>query len=169
VFLISGKDGKISVVRVGTVVAVLGVLVVVGAGVTFLLDQQARRQPLEVESPSSATQVGSQNVGLTERRVQYTVPVGEMTIEQVVDHYNDRLETFGGEQLCERSPREGVYADFEPGTGRVPFQWQCLFDDSGFNATQYTLVRIQPGVFREDSAINTEGMVVIQHEQVWSP
>lgn len=169
-FAITGKDGKISVVRVGTLTAILGVLIILGAVVTFLIDQQARRRPLTVDPPDAAVWRGEREIGLTEQWVQYSVAEGDMSMDDVVAYYNDRLKRFDDSQECKRSPRgDANYSDYIEGTGRVPFQWQCMFENSGFNTTQFTLVRIQPGVYREDSAVNTEGMIVIQYEQQWSP
>ena len=86
-FAITGKDGKISVVRVGTLTAILGVLIILGAVVTFLIDQQARRRPLTVDPPDAAVWRGEREIGLTEQWVQYSVAEGDMSMDDVVAYY----------------------------------------------------------------------------------
>jgi len=171
-FAITGKDGKISVVRIGSLIAVFGVGFVIFAVIVFFLDQEARRSPLSVEAPAVADYLGQRATGTYARELFYTVPQSEMTVDEVAAYYNDRLLSFSPSDdpvECVRSPREGVYEDYLPQSGRVPYQYACMFDNSGFNTTQFTEVRIQPGIYSEDPENNTEGLVVIQYEQQWSP
>ncbi|MEO0563899.1 MAG: hypothetical protein AAF125_17475 [Chloroflexota bacterium] len=170
-FAIAGKDGKISVVRIGTTITILGVLVVLVSLVTFFVDQAARTRPLDVEPPSGATSLGTNILTSTSQRRYFSIPQSEMSVEQVASYYTDRIINFGNaedSQPCLRFPTEGTYAGWEPGTGRVPYQFVCVFDNSGFNTIQFTEVRVQPGIFDEDPERNTEGLVMIQYEQQWS-
>jgi hypothetical protein len=171
-FSIFNKDGNVSVIRIGTYIAVFGVLVVVFAAIVFFIDQNARRSPLDIDAPPGAEYHGRNTSGATSQFEFYTIPIDQMTVEDVTQYYNDLLSEFdrtGDFELCVRSPSQGNYRNYAEGNGQVPYQFNCIFDNSGFNTTQFTQVTIQPGVFRPEADQNTEGLVVIRYEQQWSP
>ena len=172
-FAITGKDGKISAVRIGSLITVAGVLIFVAAIVTFFIDQAARSRPLDIDPPDGVTYMGQRELTATSRQLFYSIPLTAMSVEDVAAHYTQRLQRFDNNtdqpDRCVRSPSEGSYPDYVPDAGRIPYQYRCLFDNSGFNTTQFTEVRIQPGVYNPESDVNTEGLVMIQYEQTWTP
>jgi hypothetical protein len=159
-----GRRSRLNVVRMGTIAAILGVLVV-GAGVaSFFLDQASRQSPLEIAPFPGAAPAGQREISPTARRQQFRVTGA--SADDVARYYENQLDQFtsnSGEN-CVRIPREG---QLERSVSIVPFQFVCMFDRSGFQATQYTKVTIQPGIPNDDPALNTEGMVIIDYEQHW--
>lgn len=166
--LLLGRDGQISIVRVGTVVAVIGVLLVVGAAVTFYFDQASREVPLDVEVYPGAESLGEPEPIGNNRILYFIVP--DTAPEEVVEHYNRILiEQYGNTgERCQRFPND--VDNFANSAGRndvVPYEYLCLFDRSGFYATQFTRVKIQPGLFNPDSRVNQEGNTLIEYQQRW--
>lgn len=166
------KRGNLSFVRVSVVIAVVGGLLLVGGYVSFLLDQQTRNSPLEIDLPPGAEQWGAPDVYSNSwRKTFYQVPDGD--IDEIVAFYNQKMidhygvdETTGPEQ-CSRQPSFGEYEDYEPGAGNIPYSFECMFDRGGLNATQWTRVTIHPGVYDPDEFRNSEGTVVLIYEQRW--
>lgn len=185
---IVGKDGKISVVRVGSLAVIVGLLLIVGAIISFLLDQQSRRQPLDVQPFPSAELYTERTTSPVSRSLTYRIPNDTVTIPPVPEggtaptaadivarHYNERLSEFEANQSdperCVRTPRAGNYATYEPNTGVLPFQWKCMFDNSGFNnSTQFTEITIYPGIItRSDdgTTYDNRDYVMVYYEQRW--
>jgi hypothetical protein len=161
---IMGRDGNISVIRVGTIAAILGILFIVGAIVWFYVDRAAHQSPLEIEPFPNAQQRGITPRSNTARSVIYYAE--GTTPEDVAAFYQQKLNNFYGntDEACVRSPSQGNFPQFEQGDPNVPpYQYSCLFDNSGFQITRYTRVNIQPGI----KSLDTEGIVVIQYEQYW--
>jgi len=46
---ILGRDGNLSFIRVGTIAAIIGILLIVVGIVLFLVDRASRQVPLEIE------------------------------------------------------------------------------------------------------------------------
>jgi hypothetical protein len=170
-FSILGKDGKLSVVRIGSLIAAIGVVLILVAVVTFYVDQAARRRPLDVNPPRGAEFLGSRPISATSQEMFYRLSATETTPDDVAAHYNEllsRTANFTSEDLCQRSPKVGNFLDYQVGNGIVPFEYKCIFDNSGFNTIQFTEVTVQPGIFDSDPNKNTEGFVFIRYVQQWS-
>ena len=170
-----GRDGNLSIVRVSILIGVVGLLLVGAGFLSFTMDQQSRRQPLMINLPAGAQEWGlPSELGLGWRRVFFRADGAD--IDQIARFYDERmLEHYGTRanepqrESCNRFPPAGNFADYEPGTDKIPFQYTCMFDRSGLNSTQWTQVTIQPGVFNADPVRNSEGAVVIVYEQRWQP
>lgn len=162
-----GRDRKLSVFRVGLTAAALGILLIGATVVALFLDRTARQAPLEIELPANAEPMGQSVLSSTSRRLVFRVPGA--TPEEVVAHYEAQLRGFDTDNsVCIRNPSSGNF----PGSdtqGRVPYEFVCMFDASSVFSTQYTQVRIQPGIFNADPARNSEGATVVQHDQFWNP
>lgn len=161
-----GRDGNVSVVRVGTIAAVVGVLFIVGAIAAFFLDRASHQQPLEVQAYPGAADAGRIDRSDISRTVFFQV--AGITPEEVVAYYQQKMDEFYGSGTeielrgCKRFPSSGNQFEFDRGdAGVVPYQFTCLFDRSGFFASQFTRVTIQPGIG------DNEGFTMISHDQTW--
>jgi len=161
-----GRDGNISVIRVGTIAAVVGVLFIVGAIVFFFIDRGSRQVPLEIEPFPGATTGGQVPRSTTSRTEFYQIP--NVSPEDVVAYYQGKMDSFYGAgaekelRECKRFPAFGNQFEFDRGDpGVTPYQFTCLFDRSGFFVTQFTTVIIQPGIDKN------EGMTIVAHDQTW--
>jgi hypothetical protein len=173
-FFLTGKDGKLSVVRIGTMIVALGVLFFIVVAIAFYFNQAANRRALLVRPYPDAEQFGDSQRSETERAVYYRVIAGDTvpeTVQTVVDdvakYYDAQLKKFEDDPdlaNCQRNPAAGNHLNYQPGSGKVPYEYSCLFSGSGFNAGRSTRIRIQPGIPEE----NTEGQVLILHEMEWS-
>jgi hypothetical protein len=165
---LTGRDGKISVVRLGTIVAILGILFVVGGVVAFQAEQNSFKSPLEVVPYPAAEDWGQDQISPVSRtlfyRIQGTSP------EEVAAYYQQKLNELNGnsDEKCKRNPSVGDFPDSNR-PGVVPYEITCLFERTGFNANQTTVIVIQPGVANEDPELDTLGMTVISHDQRWQP
>ncbi len=164
-----GRDGNISIFRVALLVALLGILFIGGALLSFFIDQTSRQSPLNIEPYPGAEPMGEIPNGPTARSLIFRVR--DASPEQVAEYYQQKLTEFSGadDLECSRIPRVGVYPEAEGRNDVVPYQFICHFDRSGFRATQYTKVKIQPGIFSAVPAENTLGYTMIEHEQRWQP
>lgn len=168
-----GRDGNISVIRVGTVLAVLGIVFIVGGLIIFSLELSTYQTPLQIDPPPGAVDWGVNNISATYRTQDYQIP--GQTPEEVVAYYQQKLNDFYGNdstnpnRQCVRTPDVGNFPDYREGGDSVPYFYSCMFERSGFRALQFTRVFIQPGVFNADPQLNTQGMTVVRHEQQWNP
>ncbi|MBZ0299235.1 MAG: hypothetical protein K8J31_05835 [Anaerolineae bacterium] len=164
---IVGKDGDISLFRVGTLVAIVGIVLVVGGVAAYFLDQNSYRVPLDVEPYPGAESWGNiREAGATRRLVFLT----SATPEEVAAYYDEKLRALdGAEQGCERIPASGEVAAAATDRTVVPYWYKCLFQRTGLRSSQLTTVTVQPGVFSADPDLNTEGKTVIEHSQRWQP
>jgi hypothetical protein len=165
-----GRDGSISLIRVALAIALVGILFIGGALLSFVIDQGSRQAPLEIEPFPGAEPMGEIPGGSPTAR-SLIFRVRDATPEQVADYYQQKLTEFSGDdpQECARIPRIGSYPEAEGRNDVVPFQYICHFDRSGFRTTQYTKVKIQPGIFSAVPEDNTLGYTMIEHEQRWQP
>lgn len=175
--LLMNREGNLSVFRVGVLLAVLGVLGI-GAGFVFWnMEHAARQSPLNVELyPGAAEYSREEAEGRSRRTIYYQT---NAPTEDVVAYYQAELDDFTNSdprdpdrEQCVRQPREGNFENFEPGTGLLPYYYDCAFDNSYLDSTQVTFVRIQPGV-RLDSddpaqAYDQEGLTFIIYDQDWA-
>jgi hypothetical protein len=165
---LTGRDGKISIVRIGTIVAIIGVIFVVGGIAAFQVDQNSYKSPLEVAPFPNAEDWGQDQLSPVNRTLFYRVQGA--TPEEVAAYYQQKLDEFNGnkDEKCIRNPSAGDFPDSDR-PGVVPYEITCLFERSGLNASQTTLVKIQPGVANDDPELNSLGMTVISHDQNWQP
>jgi hypothetical protein len=164
-FLRAGGD-RISVIRVGMLIGVIGVTVFLILGISFYMDQASRHRPYYIPPPEGAVEYGSIPMGSAQQHVFYRIPMAQMSIEEVVAHYTERLQALEGtdEVECERFPSAGNFSNYVPGTETVPYEFKCLFNRSGFNTVQTTEVLVQPGV----EVTDTESLVLIRYDQRWT-
>ncbi len=165
---LTGRDGQISVVRVGTIVAIIGVLLIVFAAVAFYFDQTSRQVPLEIEPYPGAESMGNPEPQGTTRNLFFIVP--NTAPEEVVQYYQQMMDSQYGDtgESCIRFPDEtSVYPNPNNLPNVAPYEFICLFDRSGFYATQFTRVRIQPGLPDSDPALSQEGNTLIEYLQRW--
>ncbi|MBC7812411.1 MAG: hypothetical protein H7175_14740 [Burkholderiales bacterium] len=164
-----------SIIRIGTIVAIVGILaIVLGVG-AFFVDQASYKTPLDIAAYPSAVPWGlPQSVSPTQRNIYFQVPgvdpaeVASYYQEKLDEHYAQNINNPDRER-CVRIPAEGVFDDSLTSNEVVPFQFVCVFGRFGFNSSQQTTVYIQPGLQNDDPAKNTEGMAVVQYEQIWQP
>lgn len=163
-----GRDGNISIIRVGTIAAIIGILVIIGGVVSFLIDRASHQVPLEVEVFPGAQLWGQRTHSDTGRTVYYQI--ANASPDQVKDYYQQKMNDFYPSdtelelRTCKRNPLNGNFPEYDRGTaGITPFQWSCMFDRSGFQITQSTRVNIQPGI----PANGTAGLTIVAYEQIW--
>jgi hypothetical protein len=179
-FNIYGRDGKISLLRIGTLAAAIGVIVVILGVITFLIDRSSHQVPLDIAAYPGAQNTGETPLASTVRQIVYLVPGA--TPEEVAAYYQQKMDEHYGNrptdqsrEKCQRFP-----ADYDPGIDSPsdyfpeynegnedvpPYRFICLFDRSGLYMTQFTKVTIEPGI----PAMHTEGNVVVGYEQHWQP
>lgn len=167
-----GRDGNISVIRLGALLASLGLVVIVAGLIIFSFEQSSYQSPLAVEPFPGAQPWGEENISGTARKLQYQIP--GKTPEEVRDYYQQKItEHYGSDTqnpniTCQRIPRDGNFPDYREGsTTVVPYFYTCMFERAGFRTLQFTRVVIQPGLFNEDPEKNTQGMTVVEYEQQW--
>jgi hypothetical protein len=161
------KSGGISVFRLGLIGGVIGLLLV-GLGVgAFYADQSSRRGPFEPPLYPGAEPWGTGAVEQTSRELFYRVP--DVPAEQVAQFYQQKMaEHYGNNQEhCVRMPPSGNAPTSASVPNFIPFQFTCVFDNSGLNSSQYTRVLVYPGSYHEDPFMNSEGDTVILYEQHW--
>lgn len=163
------RRGGLSIIRLGLLAGLIGLLLV-GFGVAaFLSDQASRRAPFDVPPPPNAEIWGTGNFGRSSRELFYKV--ANASPEEVVRYYQQKLnEHYGNnQQTCVRIPPTGEAPTSPNVPSFIPYQFTCLFDNSGFRATQYTRVVIYPGSYNQDPFLNSQGQTVIMYEQQWQP
>ncbi len=160
-----GRDGNISLLRLGTLGGIIGIVAVVGGILSFVLDRNSRMAPYSVPVFPNAQQLAGYPLALSETSQRIVYSVGGTTAEDVAAYYQQKLSEFSGNtERCVRNPASGNFAEFDQGVADVPpFQISCLFDNSGFNSMQITRINVQPGVASQQ----TEGMVLIEYIQEW--
>ncbi len=163
-----GRDGSISLFRVGTLIALAGILLIGGGIAAYVLDQNSYREPLNIEPYPSAQSWGSPSEAGSSRRLVFLA--SDASPEEVTAYYEQKLQEFdGSDQGCERIPSGGQVEASRNDNTVVPYWFICLFQRTGMGVSQQTTVTIQPGVFNSDPDLNTQGMTVIEHSQRWQP
>jgi len=162
----SNRRGGISVIRVGLFAGLVGVLLVVGGVITVLSDQQSRRSPLEIAPYPNAQMWGTSDVQETSRNVFYR---SADSPEAVAAYYQQKLnEHYGNhDQTCVRLPATGNAPGSDTNPNISPYIFRCMFDNSGFNTSQYTKVEIYPGEPNPDPFYNAEGLTIVKYEEQW--
>lgn len=181
---LTNRDGSISIFRVGLVIAALGALFIVGSFLFAQFEIMRRQSPLNIDPPDGAVLFQESDLTNTSRQIIYQMTNADPEI--VAEFYKVELdehlggsENDAGRERCVRQPSRGEFTasqGYEPGNGRVPFFWRCVFDDSiagGLGtggATRFTTVTIYPGV-RDDAAeppTDYTGSTFIVYDQVWA-
>lgn len=163
---LTGRDGSISVFRISIVAALLGALFIVGGVILFTLEQAANRQPLEIAVPESAERRGVENRTPNNRRIYFETTD---TPEQVAEFYNRLLSEFYNDPRDQRGCQRFNYEGAVPGSGRVPFEFKCMFTVDAQGIERWTEVLIQPGVRNDATGEDYTGTTRIEHEQYWEP
>lgn len=159
-----GRDGNFSLIRVGVIGAVVGIIFIVGGILLFFVERASHQVPLDVVTYPGATPLSTVNRSDISRSVYYQI--ANTTADEVANFYQQKMTEFygGGDEQCVRLPSSGNFADFDNGEPNVvPYQFSCMFDRSGFQISQYTRVNIQPGI----KSNKTEGSVIVEFEQYW--
>lgn len=163
---IMGRDGNISLLRVGVVATIVGILAIVGGLVFFFVDRASHQVPLDIDPfPGAAIWYKTDRSDVS-RSVYYEI--SGSTAEDVVNYYQQKLNAFNGssEEKCVRAPQAGNFPDFDNGVPDIaPYQFSCLFDRSGFEISQFTRVNIQPGI--KSKTADMQGKVIVEYEQNW--
>jgi hypothetical protein len=150
----------------GLIAGAIGILVIVIGVASFFLDRAGHQQPFKIDPYPSAEEWGSRVRSSTSSSDLFRVP--GVSAEDVVSYYQQKMYDFYGMDAdpafrdCKRTPTANNYPAYDRGEpGAAPYQFSCLFDDSGFFITRYTLIVIQPGV--EEN----EGATIIEHQYTW--
>ncbi len=175
------RDGGVSVFRIGVAAAVLGVLVIIGGYLLASIDQARRQAPFFIDVYPGAEQWYRSEISPTRQQVVYRVQgadpqaVSDFYQRKLDEHYDNSPADSNREQ-CVRNPARGEFSDYEEGSGNLPFLFTCVFDNSltsglgTSGATQFTEVRIEPGVKDNtaDPPTDNTGWVMIIYNQAWS-
>lgn len=157
------------VIRIGLLAGGIGVLMVVVGVLIFLSDQQARRSPFTPAVYPGLSEWGMNDVQSNSRTVFYRG--ADIAPDAVAEFYNQQLRNHYGdaEEQCVRVPATGEYPVNPNNPFAIPYQFKCMFDNSGFNATQYTQVVIYPGYTNNpDPAVNLPGGTIVEYQQFWA-
>lgn len=157
------KSSGLSIIKIGLIAGGIGIAMVIIGALAFTSDQAARRTPFNIAPYPAAEEWGISNETNYSRVVFYRVPA--VAPEDIVVYYQDKLNqhTGDGVEECVRFPQSGSMPLDSNNPRAIPYEYRCLFDNSGFQTTQYTQVRIYPG-FGEST-----GQTVIEYQQRWTP
>jgi hypothetical protein len=157
-----------SIFRIALIIGLVGIVIIAAWAGWFLLDQASRRVPFDVTLYPNAEFWGDSNVQAGFRKLFYRTIDSP---ETVAAFYQQRLDEHNGGsgERCVRIPPEGVDREADNDLSRLPYQFKCVFDRSGFNATQFTEVYIHPGRFNTDPFLNAQGLTIIRYDQQWQP
>jgi len=156
----------LSIVQMSLIAAFVGVLLIAGAVVSYVTDQASHRSPLDIPPYPNAVYWGTSNVQDTSRNLFYRVADAP---EKVASYYQQKMvEHYGNsDQGCVRLPATGNAPGSDTNPNIPPFIFRCMFDNSGFNTSQFTQVEIYPGGENSDPFLNAKGMTVVKYEQQW--
>lgn len=164
------KSSGISLLKVAIFGAVIGVFFIVGGIFTLANEQNSRREPLNIE-PFPNAELWGDPISRTATSREIFFKVGGASVEDVVEFYQQSLNEFNSHtsERCVRTPATGNMPVFQNVPNSIPYRYDCMFDRSGMNSTQFTQVTISPGTRNADPFYNVEGMTVIQYQQEWQP
>jgi hypothetical protein len=162
----ANRRGGLSIVRVSIIAAIIGIVLIGAAAVTYLTDQASKRTPLDVALIPGASYWGTSEQGATSRKVFY---LSSDTPEAVAYYYQKKLqEQYQDATLsCVRFPATGNAPNSDTNVSIALYIYRCMFDNSGFNSSQFTQVEIYPGRPNEDPALDADGFTIIKYEQQW--
>ena len=162
----ANRSGGFSLIRIGIIAAVIGFVVIAVAVLAYMKDQSDKRAPFEIPPYPNAVYWGTSDIRDTSRNVFYRVAD---TPETVVAYYQQKLNDHYGntDQSCVRLPATGTTPGSERDASILPYLFRCVFDNSGFNTSQYTQVEIYPGRADPDPNRNAEGLTVVKYMEYW--
>src|SRR5882724_9023525 len=105
---ILGRDGNISVIRVGTIAAVIGILIILGGIGLFFIDRASHQRPFEIDPYPGSTLWFTTNRAPNARQVVYRI--NGATADAVAAYYQAKLtelEGSSGDDQCLRFPTSG--------------------------------------------------------------
>lgn len=160
------RKGEISIIRIGVIAGIIGLLLIAAGVITVLGDQASKRQPLDIEPYPNAQYWGTSDERPSSRNVFYRAADSPEAVaayyqQKMNDHYGSR------DQGCVRLPPQGTTPGSDSDPNIVAYQYICMFDSSGFRTSQYTRVLIYPGRASPDPYYNAQGLTVIKYEQQW--
>ncbi len=163
------KRGRLSIFRIAVIGAIIGVVLIVGGLLALNADQSSRRGPLIVD-PYPGAQIWGEAIEDSPTNVSYFMRVVNTSPDQVMQYYQTELTTFASGDRCVRTPGSGELSVDPSQPNSIPYRYDCMFDRSSRNATQYTRVSIfpeMPGMdpYNDDDENNT----IIHYVQVWQP
>src|SRR5579871_3522236 len=159
------RKGGLSFFRIAVIAAIVGIVLIAGAVITYLSNQATARSPLTIAPYPNAVFWGNKNVTATSQSVYYRVAD---TPEAVEAYYQQQLvQRFGADQSCVRLPATGNAPGSDSNPSVVPYLFRCVFDNSGFNTYQYTQVDIYPGEANSDPFLNAAGLTVVRYDEQW--
>lgn len=162
---ILGRDGNISAIRVATIAAIVGIVIILAGIALFFVDRASHQRPYDIDPYPGSTLWYQTDRATNARQVVYRVQAA--SVDDVAAYYQKKLAELVGSnstEKCLRFPKFGNDAEFDKGDKSIPpYRFSCMFDLSGFQISQSTRVNIQPGVESNNSA----GMVLIEYEQLW--
>ncbi len=162
----ANRRGGFSIVRISIIIAVIGAVLIGGAVVTYLTDQASKRSPLDIPLIPNAAYWGTSEQQATSRNVFYLTADAP---EAVAMYYQQKMqEQYKDNSLgCVRFPATGTAPGSDTDPNIAPFIYRCMFDNSGFNSSQYTQVEIYPGRPNQEPALNAAGFTIIKYAQQW--
>ncbi|MEP7293580.1 MAG: hypothetical protein ABI835_17470 [Chloroflexota bacterium] len=148
------------------IAAFVGGLLIVGAVVSYTTDQTSHRSPLDIPTYPNAVFWGKSEVKPTSQNLFYRVSDAP---EKVASYYQQKMvEHYGNnEQGCVRLPATGNAPGSDTNPNISPYIFRCMFDNSGFNTSQFTQVEIYPGEENSDPFFNAKGLTIVKYEQQW--
>ena len=159
---LQGRDGNISIFRVGSFAAIFGIVMIAGGILLFFIDRASHQVPYDIEPYPGAVKWIDQPQSSTSRRVVFRVQGA--TVDDVATYYQKKLTELSAGDACLRSPPAGNYDVYDRGDHTIPpYRYYCMFDRSGFQISQYTRVNIEPGVESNESS----GMILVEYAQNW--
>ena len=87
-----GRDGNLSIIRVGTLAAIVGVLFIIGAIVFFFIDRGSHQVPLEIEPFPGAANSGVITRSSTSQTEYFQITTASP--EDVVAYYQGKMDGF---------------------------------------------------------------------------
>ena len=157
-----GRDGSISVLRVGAFAAIFGIIMIVGGILLFYIDRASHQIPYDIDPYPGAVRWIEQPQSETSRRVVYRVEGA--SVDDVAAYYQKKLTELSAGDACVRDPSTGNFDVYDRGDRSIPpYRYYCMFDRSGFQITQTTRVNIEPGV----ASNNSVGMILVEYAQNW--
>ncbi|MFN8529950.1 MAG: hypothetical protein U0670_15220 [Anaerolineae bacterium] len=162
------KNGRLSVFRVAVIGAIIGIVLVGGGILSLNNDQNSRRTPLVIDPYPGATLWG-ELVNDAPTSVRFYMRALGTAPDQVVSYYQQKLTEFAPGETCVRVPAVGELPVDPNIPNSVPYRYDCMFDRSSRNSTQYTHVSIFPEQPAMDPYRTDHNNTIITYQQVWQP
>ncbi len=160
------RKGGLSIIRIGLIAGGIGIVLVAAGVLSLFADQASKRSPLEITPYPNAVYWGVSDEKATSRNVFYRAAD---TPESVAAYYQQKMvEHYGNnDQSCVRLPATGNQIGSENSADIPAYLFRCMFDNSGFNTSQYTEVEIYPGKANADPFFNAAGLTIIKYAEQW--